>query len=210
LIKMKAVKRKGLFSLTAGCDRFNAMCRANDHARGGKKEHFWGISCIGVHPGQYYDSETGLHYNYHRYYDPGTGRYLSADPLNQFYVLYKLNKTYDSIEFARRDINTYLYTLNNPIIEIDPQGLEVFIIGRNLFIFRPWFPKPGQRYIPPRHISKVSRCPVPEPKFGPPPDVMPKGPWAKLLKELADLLGELGLGSGGIVIKYPPPEDEWI
>ena len=24
--------------------------------------------------GQYYDSETGLHYNYHRYYDPRTGR----------------------------------------------------------------------------------------------------------------------------------------
>jgi RHS repeat-associated protein len=25
---------------------------------------------IGVYPGQYYDQETGLHYNYHRYYDP--------------------------------------------------------------------------------------------------------------------------------------------
>ncbi|MEE4358520.1 MAG: RHS repeat-associated core domain-containing protein [Desulfococcaceae bacterium] len=24
-------------------------------------------------PGQYYDRETGLHYNYHRYYDPDTG-----------------------------------------------------------------------------------------------------------------------------------------
>jgi RHS repeat-associated protein len=30
--------------------------------------------------GQYYDSETGLHYNYHRYYDPKLGRYLRADP----------------------------------------------------------------------------------------------------------------------------------
>ncbi|MFI1182960.1 putative T7SS-secreted protein [Streptomyces sp. NPDC020799] len=32
-------------------------------------------------PGQYFDPETGLHYNFHRHYDPETARYLSADPL---------------------------------------------------------------------------------------------------------------------------------
>ncbi|MFG3206248.1 RHS repeat-associated core domain-containing protein [Streptomyces sp. NPDC048192] len=32
-------------------------------------------------PGQYADRETGLHYNYFRYYDPETGRYCSPDPL---------------------------------------------------------------------------------------------------------------------------------
>ncbi|MFK4265605.1 putative T7SS-secreted protein [Streptomyces milbemycinicus] len=32
-------------------------------------------------PGQYYDPETGLHYNHHRYYDPTTARYLTPDPL---------------------------------------------------------------------------------------------------------------------------------
>ncbi|MFJ8030641.1 putative T7SS-secreted protein [Streptomyces sp. NPDC096032] len=32
-------------------------------------------------PGQYYDPETGLHYNYFRHYDPETARYLSTDPL---------------------------------------------------------------------------------------------------------------------------------
>ncbi|SDY10666.1 RHS repeat-associated core domain-containing protein [Amycolatopsis xylanica] len=32
-------------------------------------------------PGQYHDQETGLHYNYHRYYDPAAGRYSSGDPL---------------------------------------------------------------------------------------------------------------------------------
>ncbi|WP_326611647.1 DUF6531 domain-containing protein [Streptomyces scopuliridis] len=32
-------------------------------------------------PGQYYDPETGLHYNYLRHYDPETGRYTSPDPL---------------------------------------------------------------------------------------------------------------------------------
>lgn len=32
-------------------------------------------------PGQYADTETGLHYNVYRYYDPTTGRYISQDPL---------------------------------------------------------------------------------------------------------------------------------
>ncbi|MFR9725869.1 DUF6531 domain-containing protein [Streptomyces sp. MS19] len=32
-------------------------------------------------PGQYHDSESGLHYNYQRYYDPGIARYLTLDPL---------------------------------------------------------------------------------------------------------------------------------
>ncbi|MGO4417084.1 RHS repeat-associated core domain-containing protein, partial [Cupriavidus sp. KB_39] len=31
--------------------------------------------------GQYYDQETGLHYNRHRYYDPVSGRYVSKDPI---------------------------------------------------------------------------------------------------------------------------------
>ncbi|MFI6459136.1 putative T7SS-secreted protein [Streptomyces sp. NPDC050538] len=32
-------------------------------------------------PGQYFDPETGLHYNYFRHYDPETARYLTSDPL---------------------------------------------------------------------------------------------------------------------------------
>lgn len=31
--------------------------------------------------GQYYDEESGLHYNYHRYYDPDAGRFISPDPI---------------------------------------------------------------------------------------------------------------------------------
>ncbi|GEB52856.1 putative T7SS-secreted protein [Streptomyces cacaoi] len=38
-------------------------------------------SCPLRFPGQYADQETGLNYNFSRYYDPETGRYLSADPL---------------------------------------------------------------------------------------------------------------------------------
>jgi len=32
-------------------------------------------------PGQYYDAETGMHYNWHREYEPGIGRYVESDPI---------------------------------------------------------------------------------------------------------------------------------
>jgi len=59
-------------------------------------------------PGQYFDSETGLHYNYHRYYDPATGRYITPDPI--------------ALEGG---INIYDYVLNNPVNLGDSFGLEL-------------------------------------------------------------------------------------
>jgi len=40
-----------------------------------------GVSCPLRFPGQYHDPETGLNYNYYRYYDPATSRYHASDPI---------------------------------------------------------------------------------------------------------------------------------
>ena len=64
-------------------------------------------------PGQYFDEETGFHYNYHRYYDPRTGRYLRADPIG----------------FMGGDLNLYVYVSDNPFNAVDPLGLEIILKG---------------------------------------------------------------------------------
>lgn len=59
-------------------------------------------------PGQYHDAETGLHYNYFRDYDPGTGRYIESDPIG----------------LAGGDTNLFRYVFNNPMNFIDSDGLR--------------------------------------------------------------------------------------
>jgi RHS repeat-associated protein len=67
-------------------------------------------------PGQYYDQETGFHYNYHRYYDPKTGRYLRPDPIG-----------------LEGEINLYTYASLNPINSFDIFGLKDWKIRRRGF-----------------------------------------------------------------------------
>jgi len=72
-------------------------------------------------PGQYYDQETGLHYNYHRYYDPDVGRFLRADPIG----------------LAGMDPNIYGYVLNDPVNAVDPFGLESILPGSGFPDYKP-------------------------------------------------------------------------
>ena len=59
-------------------------------------------------PGQYFDKETNLHYNYFRDYDSAVGRYAESDPIG-----------------LRGGLNNYAYADNNPAKFRDPTGLVI-------------------------------------------------------------------------------------
>ena len=60
-------------------------------------------------PGQYFDRETNLAYNYFRDYDPSIGRYVESDPIG-----------------LKGGLNTYLYVGDDPLVGTDPLGLAKF------------------------------------------------------------------------------------
>jgi RHS repeat-associated protein len=62
-------------------------------------------------PGQYFDEETGLHYNRFRYYDPISARYLQPDPIDTL-----------------TNPNRFSYPLD-PLGAIDPLGLNLLVLN---------------------------------------------------------------------------------
>lgn len=63
------------------------------------------VACPLSFQGQYRDADSGLHYNYHRYYDPRLARFLTPDPIG-----------------IAGGTNLYRY-VTNPKTWIDPYGL---------------------------------------------------------------------------------------
>ena len=91
-------------------------------------------------PGQYYDVESGLHYNYFRTYDPSIGRYIESDPAGMI-----------------GGTNTFWYVMNRPIELADKFGL--FPIDDDPFGSEPLPRSPMQEPIVSWMCSEFGNCP---------------------------------------------------
>jgi RHS repeat-associated protein len=120
-------------------------------------------------PGQYFLIESGLHYNWHRHYDPTIGRYLQADPVS----VVSLSKIIDATRIQRTvfwsDENAdlpsamaefldgpgiYPYARNSPAGYIDSDGERAKIVNAIRKFFRDiHFEGPNEKF----KVSGVGR-----------------------------------------------------
>jgi RHS repeat-associated protein len=114
-----AAKLVGGRAFSIVCDHLGTPVRLLDEANRtawAGELNSWGVltlttgdaaDCPFRFPGQYEDTETGLYYNRHRYYDPRAGQYLSTDPI-------RLNG----------GLNLFAY-VGDPLTQVDLLGLIV-------------------------------------------------------------------------------------
>jgi RHS repeat-associated protein len=84
-------------------------------------------------PGQFFDQNAKLNYNFFRDYDPNTGRYIESDPIG-----------------LGGGVNTYGYVKGNPLNDIDPWGMDT--IGESSEL--PEIPDPSAPYEGYKNIRK--------------------------------------------------------
>lgn len=114
-------------------------------------------------PGQWFQLESGLHYNWHRHYDPTTGRYIQPDPLGM-----------------PDGPSRWAYVRNTPLIGVDRKGLQVITEERMKHIrdahgFDSPRTRPGNSKFTPRYSQPSELRKLCEQIFAA-PDEAPK-PW---------------------------------
>jgi len=110
-------------------------------------------------PGQWFQLEAGLHYNWHRHYDPTLGRYTQPDPLG----------------FVDGP-SVYAYAGNSPLRFIDLDGEQLLVPSPEPLPPTLQLPKPPIPFVPPGPFPPY---PIPDPDiYLPPPNPNPPSPGA--------------------------------
>ena len=98
----------GLGSITALTSHMGHTIQKYEYdSFGNMRPHPHWITQPFTYTGREFDQETGLYYYRARYYDAKAGRFITRDPIG----------------FEGGDVNLYVYTGNNPINYVDPEGL---------------------------------------------------------------------------------------
>src|SRR5581483_2465066 len=122
-------------------------------------------------PGQVADGESGLYYNWNNFYDPRTGRWITADRMSVAAHVKQWRKGFGTLDQVPLEINSYAYVLNNPLKYVDPTGFLGNFPGHGTY-------RPGHGPI--SFVEAIGPGPFgPVCGSGPGATWIPDGPWTK-------------------------------